>query len=324
MAKKIGPIPSFLNKISNNWGLSFIFTKIWGITFHPSRGLNSLASSIQNVLTKYDDINDFLSFINSDGNIYRNILGNNEAISNRIAEIESFILANKISIPNENVSISFPASVQIPNAGGLIQGRVGEGRRSNFNDLSITFLDTNRELVEYIIKPWIIAVAHQGLIEDPQLDNLKADIKCYFFAKSSPNFQVKRNGERLVQTSFYPQYTNSQNLTTQPYVRGSKSTEYMVSKANEEQPYLRKIITFRGCVPLSIPDKSYNYAGDMGADEMMTPIKFSYEWYEVQEMAGKPFSLGDALVTEGKTTTLPTIYDNSIDPETSLRGGNIV
>lgn len=56
MAKKIGPIPSFLNKISNNWGLSFIFTKIWGITFHPSRGLNSLASSIQNVLTKYDDI----------------------------------------------------------------------------------------------------------------------------------------------------------------------------------------------------------------------------------------------------------------------------
>ena len=59
MAKKIGPIPSFLNKISNNWGLSFIFTKIWGITFHPSRGLNSLASSIQNVLTKYDDINDF-------------------------------------------------------------------------------------------------------------------------------------------------------------------------------------------------------------------------------------------------------------------------
>ena len=164
MAKKIGPIPSFLNKISNNWGLSFIFTKIWGITFHPSRGLNSLASSIQNVLTKYDDINDFLSFINSDGNIYRNILGNNEAISNRIAEIESFILANKISIPNENVSISFPASVQIPNAGGLIQGRVGEGRRSNFNDLSITFLDTNRELVEYIIKPWIIAVAHQGWI----------------------------------------------------------------------------------------------------------------------------------------------------------------
>ena len=48
------------------------------------------------------------------------------------------------------------------------------------------------------------------------------------------------------------------------------------------------------------------------------------EWYEVQEMAGKPFSLGDALVTEGKITTLPNIYDNSINPETSLRGGNIV
>lgn len=256
MAKKIGPIPSFLNKISNNWGLSFIFTKIWGITFHPSRGLNSLASSIQNVLTKYDDINDFLSFINSDGNIYRNILGNNEAISNRIAEIESFILANKISIPNENVSISFPASVQIPNAGGLIQGRVGEGRRSNFNDLSITFLDTNRELVEYIIKPWIIAVAHQGLIEDPQLDNLKADIKCYFFAKSSPNFQVKRNGERLVQTSFYPQYTNSQNLTTQPYVWGSKSTEYMVSKPMKNSRTLGKLllleVVFRFQFPINL------------------------------------------------------------------------
>ena len=321
---KIGPIPSFLNKISNNWGLSFIFTKIWGITFHPSRGTDSLANSIFRVLSKYNDINNFLSFITSDGNIYKNILGNSEAISNRVAEIESFILANKISIPNENVSVSFPASIQIPNAGGLIQGRVGEGRRSNFNDLSITFLDTNRELVEYIIKPWIIAVAHQGLIEDPLLDNLKADIKCYFFTKSSPNFEVKKNAQRKIQTSFYPQYINSQSLTTQPYTWASKSTEYMVSTANEEQPYLRKIITFRGCVPLSVPDKSYNYAGDMGADEMMTPIKFSYEWYEVQEMAGLPQKGNDSLVTEGKTTSLPNIYGNSIDPTTSLIGGNVV
>ena len=30
---KYGPIGTFLDKVSRNWGLSFIFTKIWAVKF---------------------------------------------------------------------------------------------------------------------------------------------------------------------------------------------------------------------------------------------------------------------------------------------------
>lgn len=279
----IGPIPSFLDKISNSWDLSFIFTKIWAVNFSPSRNDSStLGQSIYAVLKKYNDINKFTSFVNSDSNLYKDLLSSPTNLSVEVASNRHFILANKISVPEESV---FVGSTNIPiqeMAGGAIWGRFGGSR---YNDSSrtvdITFLDTNRELIDLIIKPWIIAVAHQGLISANELPNLKCDIKAYFFAKSSPRAKTGINKDSITITSNYPQYYKSQSLKTEPFTWASQGKSVSVSSFNETEPCLRKVIIFKNCVPISVPQKNYNYANDMGNDETMTEVKFSYDWYEV-------------------------------------------
>ena len=65
---KYGPIGTFLDKVSRNWGLSFIFTKIWAVKFAQYGSYNdNLANNILSILKEYDDTNNFKSFCSSRG-----------------------------------------------------------------------------------------------------------------------------------------------------------------------------------------------------------------------------------------------------------------
>lgn len=285
MARK-GPIPSFLEKVSSSWGLSFVFTKIWAVHFSPIDSSNTLGESIYQVLKTYDDINKFTEYVNSENNLYRNLLKSEDNVTVDVGSTKHFILANKISIPNESVFISSTNSLNQENSGGAIWGRLGGARENNVSkSVDITFLDTNKELIDLIIKPWIIAVSHRGLVETSLLPNLKCNIEAYFFAKSSPNARTNPSGDKITITSNYPQYYERQSMSTEPFTWASQGVEVPVASFNENQPYLRKRIVFKNCVPISVPQKNYNYAQDMGNDETMTEVKFSYDWYEIHDFS---------------------------------------
>lgn len=315
--RKYGPIGQFLQRVGSNWGLSFIFTKIWAVRFRPADSFASdnLVTNISSILKSYDDINNFTKFMSaSESELYYNLLNltseSKEGVP--ISDFIHFILANKITIPEEKMVLQTTQSINQNDAGGLIFSRIGGGRFNEvMRSVDITFLDTNKEFTDYIIKPWIIASAHRGLIETSQLPNLKCNIEATFFAKSGPNYQPV-DGEFNV--FFNEPYTTDETIYTnhnvpavkpnlvsanQPFIWEAKAKETEVKKLDfndkamlgihgakvhndPDEPYKRKKIIFHGCLPVSLPSKGYNYSNSMGNDEVMTTVKFSYEYYTVE------------------------------------------
>lgn len=278
-----GPIPEFLDKVSNNWGLTFVYPKIWAISFSPASGKNSsshLGTAIKQVLTKYNDINNFRSVFYSK-NPYSRILSSPSEVTVSVGDAVHFLLANKISIPGENIQLSTGTISAADMAGGILWGRALGSRQSNpssTNKIKITFFDTNKELIDLLIKPWLAAVSYQGLIEDESCPQLKCDITAHFFAKSSAQAVVNRNDEIQI-TSNIPQFFNNKQNSTWT----SSNATVKVSQLSEDKPYLRKTVTFKNCVPINIPEKSYNFGSDVGIDEIMTAVDFSYDYYIIDD-----------------------------------------
>lgn len=277
-----GPIPEFLDKVSKNWGLSIVYPKIWAVTFEPNNnptGSFNLGNSIKSVLTQYRDINKFSELFNGN-NPYAGILSTPESCNISVGSTKHFLLANKIAIPGETIILS---TGNIPNSGesgGILWGRAlasRESNPSNVNKLNITFFDTNKEIVELLFKPWLAAISYQGLIEDPNCEPLKCNITAYFFAKSSASGHTIKNIDYSVSRN-EPYYITESNA-----IWDKVDNTVKISSYSEHKPYLRKKITFKNCVPIDIPKKNYNFGPDIGVDEYMTDITFSYDYYTVED-----------------------------------------
>lgn len=83
----------------------------------------------------------------------------------------------------------FVQAIQIPGEGtqtnpegfqqnGYIRTATGAGRDA-FQNLQISFLQTNVSFVENVIRPWVIATAHLGMIARDGLDNYRCNISVY-------------------------------------------------------------------------------------------------------------------------------------------------
>jgi len=105
---------------------------------------------------------------------------------NTIRDRFGFIgLAQSVGFPNEGFDIE---NMSVENRGGQIPGLAAGPRYpyGSSNKLDITFLETNIDIIDYFIKPWIIATAHKGLIEDGNPDtNIKATIEAYLYARAT-------------------------------------------------------------------------------------------------------------------------------------------
>lgn len=314
-----GPIPDFLNKVSRNWGLTFVYPKIWTVRFLNRNNENyNLIKNIGQVLGGLDNVNaggwdnDFNklgALINNSSNIYKNLLtGGSEGnpdIYVKTNNIKHFILATKISTPSESVYIgsnSYPTNL---NGGGAIWGHFAGGRENSaVRTIDITFLDTYREFTEYIIRPWIVAVAHQGLIESSEFPCIKCDIVADFYAKSAP--QDKTTREKTSVHYFSPVETTK---------------TYTISKFKVTQPFLRKSIRFFNCVPMKLPEKNYNFAPDISSDEAMTTITFAYDYYQVLDPYNKPDK--NAIVTTEGVEYYNDQGENLIDVSETNSPNNI-
>lgn len=292
-----GPIPEFLEKVSNNWGLTFVYPKIWCVTFAPVSGANStsnLGIAIQRVLTTYGDINNFKHVFNTSSNPYGKILNTPSEVNISVGNSKHFLLANKISIPGEHLQIGSGNLPSADSAGGILWGRASNSRISNpasANKFKISFFDTNKEIIDLLIKPWLIAVSYQGLIEDATCPQLKCNISASFFAKSSARATVSRNKELQISSNIPQYYNNKQNST---WATSNATTK--VSQLSEDQPFLRKTVTFVNCVPINIPEKHYNFGGDVGIDEILTDIEFSYDYYKIEDVSAGQITANRKLV----------------------------
>jgi hypothetical protein len=94
------------------------------------------------------------------------------------------LFAQAVNIPGDSLEYE-RAGTGIEGNTRFAKGLIGSGR-SEFTNLSISFLETDTSFSEYIIRPWLLNVNYYGLKRRATKEN-RADINIYHFAKDGAN-----------------------------------------------------------------------------------------------------------------------------------------
>jgi hypothetical protein len=84
------------------------------------------------------------------------------------------MFAQAVQMPGENNQVN-PEGIQ---QNGFIRTFSGGGR-DTFQNLQISFLETNVSFVDNVIRPWVIATSHLGLMARSGSDNYRCNISVY-------------------------------------------------------------------------------------------------------------------------------------------------
>tara|TARA_R100000951_G_scaffold111396_2_gene110388 strand:- start:43408 stop:44013 length:606 start_codon:yes stop_codon:yes gene_type:complete len=99
--------------------------------------------------------------------------------------------AQNVTIPGDNFG---PEVASIENNGGFLPGILGGGRTDNSTrNLQISFRETNLDFVDFVIRPWVIAASHLGMIARNDLESIKCKhIQIVQFSKRDRGRSVDR------------------------------------------------------------------------------------------------------------------------------------
>ena len=160
----------FLNYISGQWDQSIPLRTLWTLQFGD---LPTIAANVNYILGNTERTNSSVNKFPVNFRISNTIYGNSTIPT---------LLAQKISFPTDSVSTSYTDNT---NMGGLIGGFY-TNQREPYNQITIDFLETNKDIIDFILRPWVLAVAHRGLIEDGET-TIKTNITTTMYTKFSEN-----------------------------------------------------------------------------------------------------------------------------------------
>lgn len=80
------------------------------------------------------------------------------------------VLAQAVNIPGESLITSYEGT----QSNGFIRSRVGLGRQ-DFEALNISFLQTNVNFVDNVVRPWTVMTGHLGMIARPKNKKYRCD-----------------------------------------------------------------------------------------------------------------------------------------------------
>lgn len=226
-----GPIRRRL-ELHKDWRYDIPLKFLWGVYILPKVGkFDLLGENIRSVIEKYEIKRPDQWPVNTRG------------LSDVIDRFGTFgvLLAQNIALPSDSFNID---STSIDGAGGRLGGQYAGNRQGygSSNKVDITFLETNIDIFDYFIKPWIIANSYKGLIEDGTGENeLKCDIRLIQFTRDAFSY---RN------------------------VIGAGATDLSV----------RKIIEFYDATPFQVNGDSLSY-GDINMNDITKTVSFSFSRY---------------------------------------------
>jgi hypothetical protein len=241
------PVPARI-ELQSKWANDIPLKFLWTVQFNTRQngnGLTQIGKNINKILNKYE---------RRDSNrwpVRAELFNNQSESSNNIG----YLFASTVAFPGDNFQVS---EVPIDNMGGFIPAYAA-GNRSGYgssNKLDITFIETNIDVLDYFIRPWIIACSHKGLIEtgvgDPE------DLKCH------------------ITISFYTRTDLSdKNAGIINNIRTQKDIDY-VQGLNKFQ--LRKGMTFYNAVPFNIAGDQISY-GDLSESDIKKTVSFTFSHY---------------------------------------------
>lgn len=184
-----GPLPLRI-QLQNKWRNDLPLKFLWTIHFFPRNvdinqqsSMSGIGQNIANIIRRYEGSNKWPI----DVNIFEQ--------QSDTAGLYGYMFAHSVAFSNDAFDISSPTN---NNIGGLLPGSVGGNRTpyGSSNGLNITFIETNTDVIDSFIRPWIIATSHKGLIEDN-----KEDIKCNILVNYFTRDKYQLNGGILTQDS---------------------------------------------------------------------------------------------------------------------------
>jgi len=226
-------------RLHQDWTNDIPLKNIWGINFSARIGSGRM-----------DNVGDAVNYYLD---IYRpNTFKVDTGLIDRVSDSEiGFMLAQAVNFPDE---VGKVGTADLPDGiGGFQPGQIGNGRETE-NSLSITFLETNRDVFSFFLQPWIAAASYAGLIED---DN-EPDIKC-----NIDIIQYTRTAER------YADKVSESN-------KGNNDTvDYGI----------RKIHTFYDAVPVKLTGDEISY-GEMSESDITRAVAFKFAHYQLNTPRG--------------------------------------
>jgi hypothetical protein len=105
----------------------------------------------------------------------------NATLTKDYQQTKGCLFVQAVSIPGES-NVTVPEGLQ---QSGYIRTFIGGGR-DPFANLQISFLETNVSFVDNVIRPWVIATAHLGLIARTGAKNYRCNISVYKLGVISP------------------------------------------------------------------------------------------------------------------------------------------
>lgn len=234
----IGPVPLRIF-YQSEWANDIPLKFLWTISFFPrgaaaaaEKTANSIADigrNIASIINKYEGPNKWP--VNT--KVYQN--------QSDDGGIFGYMFASSVAFPNDAFNVT---NSQLQGAGGFLPAYIG-GERNGYgasNGLNISFIETNIDIIDNFIRPWIIAASHKGLIEDN-----KEDIKCDIMI----NFYTRDRDQYL-------------KGTIKPY-----------TTLNFER---RKSFIFENAVPYQVSGDEINY-GDLNIGEITKTVSFAFSNY---------------------------------------------
>lgn len=166
----------FLNYISGQWDQSIPLRTLWTLQFE---NLPRVMAGVDFILGNTERTNSSVNKFPINSRISNTIYGNSTIPT---------LLAQKIEFPNDTVRVAYTSN---KNMGGLIGGYYASDREP-YNQISIDFLETNKDIIDFVIRPWVLAVSHKGLIEDGETF-IKTDIVAEMYTKfSETNWALRK------------------------------------------------------------------------------------------------------------------------------------
>lgn len=234
----IGPVPLRIF-LQRDWANDIPLKFLWTISFFPrgvaaaaeqtTKSIADIGDNITSILERYEGPDKWPV----DTGVYQR--------QSDDAELFGYMFASSVAFPNDAFNVN---NSQLVGAGGFLPGYIG-GERSGYggsNNLNISFIETNIDIIDNFIRPWIIAASHKGLIEDN-----KEDIKCEIMV----NFYTRDRDQHL---------------------RGPMGP---FTTLNFER---RKSFIFENAVPIQVGGDQISY-GDLSVGEVTKTVTFAFTNY---------------------------------------------
>lgn len=243
-----GPVKRRLN-IHRDWRYDIPLKFLWAIYIYPkTETLIKLGNNIKSVIDKYETRDSTQWPVN---------VACLDEVTDPFGTF-GILLAQNIALPSDSFDI---ANTNIDGAGGRLGGQYAGNRQGygGSNKVDITFLETNIDIFDYYIRPWIIAASYKGLIEDgTNIDELKCDLQLVQFSRDANSYKNVIGGSG-----------------------GPRNISLTV----------RKVVEFYDAMPFQINGDSLSY-GDLGLNDLTKTVSFSFNRYAVVDKNSIPIRNG--------------------------------